>query len=163
MSEQHDDDGAPARQRHFKKFDDLIDQLIGKARKQGQFDNLRGAGKALEPSDDEMVPPEDRLAFRMLKSHGFAPPWMEARRDIEKEREQVEQWLRRTNTSWPTLHPASRAAARVEYKRKLEELRRMILNYNLTTPPAAGQIEGLQLDLELARLGYSMPADDPQQ
>jgi len=153
VSDQHENETSPARQRTFKKFDDLIDQLIGKARKQGQFDNLSGTGQALNTSDDELVPPEDRLAFRMLKSHGFAPPWMEARRDIEHERTKLEAWLLRTNRTWATMHPATRTAVKVEYKRKLEDLRRMILNYNLTTPPATGQIEGLDLESELARLG----------
>jgi hypothetical protein len=153
MDEHHEDDTAPARQRVFKKFDDLIDQLIGKARKQGQFDNLSGTGQALNTTDDELVPPEDRLAFRVLKNNGFAPPWMEARRDIEQERAKLEEWLQRTNRSWATMQPTSRTAAKVEYKRKLEDLRRMIMNYNLTTPVAAGQIEGLDLEHELARLG----------
>ncbi len=148
------DDTSPARQRRdFRQFQNLIDQLIGQARQEGHFDDLSGTGKPIDTSDDTHVAEEDRLGFRMLKSHGFAPPWMEARRDIETERKKAESWLRRTNTRWPGMHAASQTAARVEYRTMLSELRSMILNYNLTAPQAAGQIEGIDLEAELKKLG----------
>jgi Domain of unknown function (DUF1992) len=155
MAEQPEhDDTSPARQRRdFRNFPSLIDKLIDQARSKGQFEQLQGQGKPLNTDDDELVPDEDRLGYRMLKSHGFAPPWMEARRDVEQERERIHVWLQRTNKRWPTMHDASRAVARVEYRQMLVELRRMILNYNLTTPAAAGQIEGITIEDELVRLG----------
>ena len=160
MPEQHQnmgdepEDSSPARQRRdFRNFQNLIDKLIGEARSQGHFENLSGEGKPIHTGDDTHVAEEDRLGFRMLKSHGFAPPWMEARRDIEAERAKVDAWLRRTNSRWPGMHPGSCTAARVEYRAMLSELRRMILNYNLSTPQAAGQIDGIDLDAELKKLG----------
>jgi hypothetical protein len=153
--EQHDDP-APARQRRdFRAFQNLIDKLIGEARTRGSFDEVAGQGKPLEMDDDTLVPAEDRLGYRMLKTHGFAPPWIEARRDIDGERESIERWLARANTRWPTMHEAQRVAMRVEYRKMLVDLRRMILNYNLTAPAAAGQVEGLNLERELARLGQN--------
>jgi DnaJ family protein C protein 28 len=154
MDDQQQDQTSPARQRRdFRNFQNLIDKLIGQARNEGQFDDLQGQGQPIDTNDDSLVPPEDRLGYRMLKSHGFAPPWMEARRDLETERARVEDWLRRTNVGWAQMHEAQRVAARVSYRRMLEELRSLILNYNLTTPAAAGQIEGIDLQAELARLG----------
>jgi Domain of unknown function (DUF1992) len=155
MEEQPErDETSPARQRRdFRNFQSLIDKLVGEASRKGQFDQLQGQGKPLSAPDDELVPEEDRLAFRMLKSHGFAPPWMEARRDIEHERSRIASWLARTNARWGAMPEASRVAARVEYRRMLQELRSQILNYNLTTPAAAGQIEGITIEDELARLG----------
>jgi hypothetical protein len=157
MSDEKHEDQPLARTRHFKQFANFIDHLIGQAQSKGAFDQLAGQGRPLDTSDDLLVPAEDRLAYRMLKSHGFAPPWVEARQDIERERRQVELWLQRTNRAWPTMHSASRTTARVEYKRMLQDLRSMILNYNLSAPPAAGQVDGLDLATELARLGEYAP------
>jgi len=39
----------------------------------GDFDNLRGAGKPLELDDDLLVPPELRVANRVLKNAGLVP------------------------------------------------------------------------------------------
>ncbi|GAB4184197.1 MAG: hypothetical protein Fur005_46790 [Roseiflexaceae bacterium] len=153
MSDQEGQEPEVGRKRNFRKFQDLIDQLIGNARAQGQFDNLAGNGKPLDVNDDLQVPEDQRLAFRMLKSHGFVPPWMEARQDIELERARIAAWLAETNARWPRMHEATRTAAKVRYKQMLEDLRRAILDHNLTSPTAAGQIEGVNMPLELARLG----------
>jgi len=57
------------------------------------------------------------------------------------------------NKRWPKMHEASRAAARVEYRKMLTDLNRGVMNYNLTAPTATGQIEGITIAVELARLG----------
>ncbi|HEX9369948.1 MAG TPA: DUF1992 domain-containing protein, partial [Roseiflexaceae bacterium] len=67
-------------------YHQLIDQIIAKAQADGLMDNLPGQGQPLKLDADDLVRDEDRLAFRMLKSSGFAPPWIEARREIDEER-----------------------------------------------------------------------------
>jgi hypothetical protein len=149
-----EDDTHPLRRaREFRNYDDLIDKLINQARQDGHFDNLEGQGKPLRTDDDALVPEDDRLAYRMLKSNGFAPLWMETMRDVKAERARADEWLKRTNARWPKMLEANRASARREYRRMLDDIQRIILNYNLTAPPAAGQIEGLNMAAELARLG----------
>src|SRR6266545_4582934 len=73
---------TPTRQGYHQ----LIDQIIAKAQADGLMDNLPGQGQPLKLDADDLVRDEDRLAFRMLKSSGFAPPWIEARREIDEER-----------------------------------------------------------------------------
>jgi hypothetical protein len=51
----------------------LIDQRIAEAQRNGEFDNLPGAGKPLDLDDDAHVPEEDRAAYRLLKNSGFVP------------------------------------------------------------------------------------------
>ncbi|HEU5090263.1 MAG TPA: DUF1992 domain-containing protein [Roseiflexaceae bacterium] len=147
------DDHPLRKARDYKNYDDLIDKLVNQAREEGHFDDLAGAGKRLRTDDDVNVPPEDRLAHRMLKSHGFAPPWMEAMRDINTERARIEEWLTRTNARWGKMLEANRASARREYRAMLTDLQRMVMNYNLSAPAAAGQVDGLNMNVELARLG----------
>src|SRR5215218_5565797 len=79
----------PVRPRHAN----LIDEIMAKAHADGLMDNLPGQGQPLQLDNDDMVPAEYRLGFRMLKSSRFAPPWIEARREIDEQREQVARWL----------------------------------------------------------------------
>ena len=51
----------------------LIDQIMAKAQADGLMDNLPGQGQPLKLGDDDMVPAESRLGFRMLTTSGFAP------------------------------------------------------------------------------------------
>lgn len=60
----------------------LAEQRIAAARDRGEFDDLPGAGKPLNLDDDAHVPPELRLAWKLLKNAGFAPPELEARKEI---------------------------------------------------------------------------------
>jgi DnaJ homolog subfamily C member 28 len=149
------DDAHPLRRAvTSNNFESVVDQLLGQARSKGQFDNLPGQGRPLqEDAEEALVPPELRTGFRMLKNAGFAPPWVEARRSIEADRAQLGIWLTQTNARWPRLDEPARAKLRAEYRRKLEDLQREILNHNLTAPESAGQIPGVQLALELAKLG----------
>jgi DnaJ family protein C protein 28 len=133
-------------------YQSVIDQIINKAHADGLMDNLPGQGQPLNLDDDALVPDEYRLGHRMLKSSGFAPPWIEARRDIDQERADVDSWLKDANRRWPRLAAPARAALKVGYRRKLDDLQRMIMNYNLKAPPGAPQIEGLRMAEELGKL-----------
>lgn len=131
----------------------LIDRLIEQARAEGAFDNLPGAGKPLVYDDDTLTPEDMRAGFRMLKNAGYAPLWIEARRDIDAERARIAAWLRDANRRWARLPPAIRARLRAEYHEMLTNLQRQIISYNLTAPPAAGQVEGLRITEEMSKLG----------
>lgn len=135
-------------------FESVVDQLLNKARADGQFDNLAGRGQPLKHDADEALVPEDmRAGFRMLKNAGFAPPWVEARRSLEQQRGELSGWLTQANARWRHLDAAGRERLRAEYRRRLDDLQREILNYNLTAPESAGQVPGLQIPLELKKLG----------
>jgi hypothetical protein len=138
----------PARPGHAS----LIDQIMAKAQADGLMDNLPGQGRPLRLDDDEMVPAEYRLGFRMLKTSGFTPPWIEARREIDEERAQLTNWLNDARQRWPYLAAPARAALRVSYRRKLDDLQRMIMNFNLKAPPGINHVEGLRMADELGKL-----------
>jgi len=63
-------------------FDAVVEERIQEAIRRGDFDNLPGAGSPLDLDDDRLVPPELRIAFRILKNAGLAPPEVLARREI---------------------------------------------------------------------------------
>jgi hypothetical protein len=151
------DDTHPLRRAVTQRnFESVVDQLLDRARAQGAFDNLPGQGRPLEQDANEAhVPDELRAGFRMLKNAGFAPPWVEARQAIEQERGELASWLAQANTRWQRLDEAGRAKLRAEYRRRLDDLQRSILNHNLTAPASAGQIPGLRISEELTKLGTS--------
>lgn len=62
-------------------IDQLVEQHISEAQKKGEFDNLAGSGKKLQLDDDSHVPPELRVAYRLMKNSGFLPPELEMRRE----------------------------------------------------------------------------------
>ncbi|MBC8161699.1 MAG: DUF1992 domain-containing protein [Roseiflexaceae bacterium] len=155
---QHDDDEQEADQpRHGplnqRNYASVIDQQIAQAEAAGMFKNLPGTGQPQALDDDRNTPFEDRLAYRALKGAGFSLPWVEQRRDIDEERLRVEAWLVHANNRWPHLNQAGQEQLRVEYTAKLQALRSSIIDYNLRVPPSIGQLRGVELVRELARLG----------
>jgi hypothetical protein len=134
------------------QYESLIDQIMNKAQADGLMDNLPGQGQPLKFEDDALVPDEYRLGHRMLKASGFAPPWIEAQREIEHERALLNSWLKDARRRLPHLETPAREALKVAYRRKLDDLQRMITNYNLQAPPGAPHLEGLRMVEELAKL-----------
>lgn len=68
-------------------FERIAERRIAEAVARGDFDNLAGKGKPLELDDDRWVPPDQRLAFRVLKNAGFAPQEVRIRREIAEAEE----------------------------------------------------------------------------
>lgn len=60
----------------------IAEERIRAAQENGEFDDLPGRGKPLDLDDDAHVPPELKMAWRVLKNAGCLPPELEARREI---------------------------------------------------------------------------------
>ncbi len=60
----------------------LAEERIKAAMDRGDFDNLPGRGRPLIFEDDSMIPPEMRLAYKILKNSGHAPPEIEEQKEI---------------------------------------------------------------------------------
>jgi hypothetical protein len=52
-------------------LDFLVERWIVEAVSRGEFDDLPGTGEPLPPEDNELVPEDMRLAWRVLKNAGF--------------------------------------------------------------------------------------------
>ena len=59
----------------------MLDRQIREAVEAGSFDNLPHHGKPL-PNDENPYAAEWGLAFHVLKNAGFAPPWIEADKEV---------------------------------------------------------------------------------
>jgi DnaJ homolog subfamily C member 28 len=128
----------------LRRFDSLIEQQFRAAEEAGAFENLPGAGKPLDLHDDDHVPEDERIGFRLLKSNGYAPSWIDLQKDIRADQARLEAWVTRIKQRWPALGPLERERLRGEYEQRLRDLNRQITNYNLTAPPAVGQLPLMQ-------------------
>lgn len=63
-------------------FERIAEQRILEAIARGELDHLPGAGAPLVLDDDSLVPPEMRLAFRVLMNAGYVPEEVRLRREI---------------------------------------------------------------------------------
>ncbi|MEF2229832.1 MAG: DUF1992 domain-containing protein [Pseudodesulfovibrio sp.] len=60
----------------------IAEERIRRAMEEGQFDNLEGAGRPLKPDGTENLPPELRMAFRVLRNAGYVPAEVAQEREI---------------------------------------------------------------------------------
>jgi DnaJ homologue, subfamily C, member 28, conserved domain len=62
----------------------VAESKIRTAMARGEFDNLPGHGRPLQPEDCSRVPPELRMGFRLLRNAGCLPPELEARKEVTR-------------------------------------------------------------------------------
>jgi hypothetical protein len=133
------------------KWEPMIDRLIRESMERGEFDDLPGSGQPIDLSENPYESPELRTVHRLLKNAGFAPAWIEERKDIEGALERSYATLHRARK----LYGASDARwlrAVKEFREHAEELNQRIRVYNLKAPPAAVHRKIIDADLLIAAL-----------
>ena len=63
-------------------FAKLAENRIKEAIEAGEFDNLRGRGQPLDLDDDSHIPPELRMAYKILKNADCLPPELALRQEV---------------------------------------------------------------------------------
>jgi len=119
------------------KWEPLIDRMIRESMDRGEFDNLPGAGQPIDLAENSYEPPELRNVHRLLRNAGFAPAWIEERKDIEAQFEQAYSKLSRAKALYCLSgdflnHHWQRAMK--EFRECVEELNQRIRAYNLRAP-----------------------------
>ena len=144
----------------MEHWESLIDQKIREAMEQGEFDDLPGKGKPVDTSENPFEDPEMRLAHRMLRNAGFAPSWIEERKDIDSEFEIARNQLAR---AWMVLQNGfgteNERAARARWEKALSsfqrlagELNRRIVACNLKVPAAGFQRLLIEAEKEISEV-----------
>ena len=82
-------------QKRIDSWEGHVEQMIREAQARGEFDNLPGAGKPLDLSDNPYAG-EWQSAFRTARNAGAAPLWVELDREIAAEREQLREMGQRS-------------------------------------------------------------------
>ncbi len=65
-------------------FEIIAERRIRQAMEEGAFENLEGKGRPLIFEDDSMIPPDLRMAYKILKNAGFVPPAVQNDKEIKQ-------------------------------------------------------------------------------
>jgi hypothetical protein len=126
----------------------VAERKIQEAIDEGKFDDLPGRGKPLVFDDDPMTPPHLRLANRILKNANVLPEWMQAQKELEAERKEIERVRARLRSEYPKRRAKAEAGsakaaqtfadwhaqARADYLRRLKSVNTSLLKLNLMAP-----------------------------
>ena len=63
-------------------FEKIVEERIRQSQKNGDFENLPGAGKPLQFEDTSQIPEDLRLAYKMLKNADCIPPELAIKKEI---------------------------------------------------------------------------------
>ena len=145
------------------KLDRAIERIIQNAMDRGAFDNLRGKGKPLNMRENPLVAKEWRMAYSMLEQEGFALPWMEDRKEIEK---QIKEALKVLNRTWDwrmaklaqgdssPLVESEWRKAQARFSELVVELNKRIDAYNAQIPSDVFYRPRILLERELAAITH---------
>jgi DnaJ family protein C protein 28 len=147
----------------MKRWESLIDQKIREAMEQGEFDDLPGKGKPVDTSENPFEDPELRLAHRILRNAGFAPSWIEERKDIEAGLEIARNQL---SKAWMILKRAQGSEnekgadgrwdkALNSFTQQVADLNGRIILWNLKVPASGFQRTLIDVEQEIERIRSS--------
>jgi hypothetical protein len=129
----------------------LVEQRILDGMEQGLFDNLRGEGKPLNLDEDQFVPDDLKMAFRLLHSTGLAPLWVDLNKEIRQDIERLHRFRVHVHGLWDQISDIERTHRRHEYERRIKDINSKIMNYNIVAPSSHVHFGLLLLDDEMAR------------
>jgi hypothetical protein len=144
----------------------LIESRIRDAVAEGQFDNLKGAGKPLTFSEEENLAGENWLGYKVLKNGDLLPEWLMLAKEIEADREKLAALderhadavdLAASSGDWPA-HAASIQRRRDAFEEAARALRRKQDRYNQSAPSVHLERAGIWVEHHLARLDARLPA-----
>lgn len=148
---------------HMIKQYDLVGVMLAKAIKDGEFDNLEGAGKPLNLYDNPCEPVELRMVHKILKDAGYAPNWIELTKEIDTLKanldKEIEDFKRYTQivysekrTVWAIKrYEQKKKSFYAQIREKLEKISKKLLDYNLDCPLQLGRIN-INIENEMSRI-----------
>ena len=124
----------------MNRFESLTEKKLREAIENGEFDNLPGKGEPIDLRENPFEDPDLRTVHRLLRNAGFAPAWIEERKDIDAELASAQAKLTR---AWALFGPGGKAASEAEWERSVREFRDRVVElqqritiYNLKAPAA---------------------------
>ncbi len=62
----------------------IAERKISEAIREGKLETDSWKGKPLPKEDDRLIPPDLRMAYKILKNSGYLPPEIETKKEIQK-------------------------------------------------------------------------------
>ena len=124
----------------MNRLESLTEKKLREAIEKGEFDDLPGKGEPIDLTENPFEDPDLRVVHRLLRNAGFAPAWIEERKDIDAEFEAARTKLAR---AWALFGKGGKSPSDSEWERSVREFRENVagLNqrtriYNLKAPAA---------------------------
>ena len=134
----------------MNKFESLTEKRLREAIENGEFDDLPGKGEPIDLQENPFEDPELRTVHRLLRNAGFAPAWIEERKDIDAELVAAQTKLSR---AWALFGEQGTRPSTDEWERSVKEFREQVLElqrririYNLKAPAAVFQRKHVDFD-----------------
>jgi hypothetical protein len=117
----------------------VAERQIKEAMENGEFDNNPLKGQPLDLTEDMSLPPEQRVAAKILKNAQVLPDWAQAERDILAERAEIQALRERGLKGFSHAKTADlrgRIAARLrrDLPERMKLVNTLILRYTMTAP-----------------------------
>ncbi|EPD54241.1 hypothetical protein HMPREF1210_00226 [Paenisporosarcina sp. HGH0030] len=100
----------------------IVEDLIKKAQRDGQFDNLPGAGKPLPPDEFDHYPEDIRMVMRILKNSGHDEEAQFVKEEMSDLEHQMKKATQREKTELEQ-----------QYNQRLTQLNRMLSQKGIKT------------------------------
>jgi DnaJ family protein C protein 28 len=124
----------------MNRLESMAEKRLREAIENGEFDDLPGKGEPIDLRENPFEDPDLRTVHRLLRNAGFAPAWIEERKDIDAELAAAQTKLSR---AWALFGKGGKAASEAEWERSVREFRDQVVElqqririYNLKAPAA---------------------------
>ena len=128
----------------------MAEKMLREAIENGEFDDLPGKGEPIDLRENPFEDPDLRTVHRLLRNAGFAPAWIEERKDIDAELATAQTKLSR---AWALFGPGAKVPSDAEWERSVKEFREQVLElqqririYNLKAPAAVFHRKHIDVD-----------------
>ncbi len=132
------------------RLESMAEKMLREAIEAGEFDDLPGKGQPIDLRENPFEDPDLRVVHKLLRDAGFAPAWIEERKDIDASFDAARQTLQR---AWAIYQPAGISPNTpawernvAEFHEKVTELNGRIKIYNLKAP--ASVFHRRQVDID---------------
>jgi DnaJ family protein C protein 28 len=147
----------------MNRLESLTEKKLREAIESGEFDDLPGKGEPIDLKENPFEDPDLRVVHRLLRNAGFAPAWIEERKDIDAE---LEAFRTKLSRAWALFGSGAKTASDLEWERSVKEFREKVaeLNqririYNLKAPAAVFHRQHIDADKIIDTIIYSTPGE----
>src|SRR6185503_14916799 len=137
----------------MNRRESMTEKRLREAIEKGEFDNLPGKGEPVDLSENPFEDPDLRTVHRLLRNAGFAPAWIEEKKDIDAKLEGARKVLLRGRELFSDDLKRSEWDRVVrEFREKVVELNQRIRLYNLKAPAVVFHRSHIDADAEIERV-----------
>jgi hypothetical protein len=111
----------------MNRVESLAEKRLREAIENGEFDNLPGKGQPIDLQENPFEDPDLRVVHRLLRDAGFAPAWIEERKDIDAELALAQTKLSR---AWALFGENGKTPSAAEWARSVKEFRELVAELN---------------------------------